>query len=44
MKRETKERPTAKDLRALGTTPGLVVRRIPPPEKILTRKEVFGRR
>ncbi len=32
MKRETKKRLSQKDLRALGVPPGLVVRRVPPPE------------
>ncbi|MDP8950893.1 MAG: hypothetical protein M3N18_01420 [Actinomycetota bacterium] len=30
MRRERKKRLTQKDLKALGTTPGLVLRRIPP--------------
>ena len=44
MKRETKKRLTAKYLRALVTSLGLVVQRIPTPQKSPTRKEVLGRR
>lgn len=44
MKRETKKRLSQRDLKALGTSPNLVLRRIPPPEKSPTGKEGLKRR
>ncbi len=37
MKRETKKRLTARDLKVLGASSGLVVRRVPPPLSAMRR-------